>query len=102
VGVATAEIHAPAAGLVVERRIAPGESVTAQNRAELFRIATQPELLRAEFDPGNHLQPGKAVSINAGDTQIRATVNDTNSADFESRIGTVRPGVPCQASMRIK
>ena len=102
VGVATAEIHAPAAGLVVERRIAPGESVTAQNRAELFRIATQPELLRAEFDPGIHLQSGEAISIHAGDTQIRATVNDANAADFESRIGTVRPGVPCQARVRIK
>ena len=100
-GVATAEIHAPAAGVIIERKIAAGGDVTEANRTELFRIAIHPELLRAEFDPGVSLKPGQSISIHAGGVQIRAVMSETG-ADFESHLGSVTMGTRCSASVQIK
>ena len=101
---ANAEVHAPAAGLVVERNIAAGELVTDANRMALFRIAPQPELLRAEFDA---LPAGERISLRVGDVSVgaalAATVAESGKfADFESRMAAVRPGSPCTVTVRIK
>lgn len=101
-GVATAEIHAPAAGIVIERKIESGGMVTEANRTELFRIAVHPELLRAEFDSGVPLKQGQAISIHAGEVQIRAVMTTETGADFESHLGSVTMGTPCSASVQIK
>ncbi len=97
---ANAEVHAPAAGLVVERNIAAGELVTDANRVALFRIAPQPELLRAEFEP---LPAGERISLRVGNVSVGAAVGESGKfADFESRMAAVRPGSPCTVTVRIK
>ncbi len=97
---AAAEVHAPAAGMVVERNILPGQPVTEANRAALFRIAPHSELLRAEFAT---LPAGQAVSIHAENVSLSATVGESGRfADFESRTASLRPGTPCTVTLRIK
>ncbi len=97
---AAAEVHAPVAGMVVERNMVPGQPVTEANRAALFRIAPHPDLLRAEFAP---LPAGAAVSIHAQDVSLSATVGQSGQfADFESRTALLRPGAPCTVTLRIK
>lgn len=99
---AIAEVHAPVAGMVVERNIAAGELVTDKNRAALFRIAPHPELLRAEFGQDAGLKAGQVVAIRAGGVEIRAVVGDGGAADFESRLGAVGMGTECSGTVRLK
>jgi multidrug efflux pump subunit AcrA (membrane-fusion protein) len=95
---AIAEVHAPVAGMVVERNIAAGELVTDANRAALFRIAPHPELLRAEFAA---LAPGRVVAIRVGDVLVSGTVGEGGTfADFESRTAVVAPGSPCTVTIK--
>lgn len=97
---AAAEVHAPAAGMVVERNIMPGQAVTEANRGALFRIAPHPDLLRAEFAT---LPAGQAVSIHAENVSLSAEVAESGQfADFESRTEPLRPGMPCTVTLRIK
>ena len=101
-GMASAEIHAPAAGVVLQSRVSPRNQVTDQNRAELFQIAIQPQLLRAEFDVGHALPQGQAVALMVQGAKISSVIGETGAADFESRTGTVIPGTPCSAVLQIK
>ncbi len=100
-GMDTAEIHAPAAGLVVERRVQVGQAITEGNRAELFRIALHPELLRAVFDKSAELRAGQPVAIRSGGVEIRAVVGQGSGADFESRLGAVTAGGECVGVVRV-
>ncbi len=97
---ANAEVHAPGAGLVVERNVSIGEPLTDANRNALFRITPHPELLRAEFEP---LPVGTRVSIHTGAASITAVVGESGVfADFESRVEQVLPGSPCTVTVKIK
>ena len=101
-GMASAEIHAPAAGVILQNRVVPQDAVTDRNRAELFQIAIQPQLLRAEFDAGHALPQGQAVALLVEGAKISSLIGETGAADFESRTGTVLPGTPCSAVLQIK
>ena len=101
-GMAAAEIHAPAAGLVVERKISVGDAVMEGNKSELFLIAVKPELLRAEFQGDVGLRVGQVVAIRAGGVEIRAVLGDGGGADFESRLGAVGVGTECSGTVRFK
>jgi len=103
-GMAATEVHAPSAGLVISSNASVSSPV--QPNQELFQIAVNPNLLRAEFRPSFTLPQQQPVFLAISGLQIRTTVTESTPertfADFESSTAPVSPGMPCVALVRIK
>ncbi len=107
---ATAEVHAPVAGLLVARNVEPGQQIGPENAKGLFEIATDISFLRASFEVNSveevSMRVGERVEVHAGDVTMSAVISSveegTVAADFESRNPALRPGSPCTVTVQIK
>ncbi len=103
-GMAATEVHAPAAGLVIG--MSASVSGPVKPNQELFRIAVNPNLLRAVFHPGRPLPQDQTVFLAINGVQIKAATTESTPeralSDFESATAPVLPGTPCVASVQIK
>jgi multidrug resistance efflux pump len=96
------EVHAPAAGIVVARQGEIGKTITPQEAAALFRIATDISTLQAVFTPDPNLKAGDNVSISFADIPgdplsavIREIKDGEAIAEFTSANPAIRPGMRC-------
>ncbi len=99
---AAAEIHAPATGIVVERKGQIG-----QTSGEVFRIGTDLSRLRAVFalTPGIHQGQELLITVQGVNAApIHAVVSaldaGTATADFQSLNAAIVPGAPCTVSVQ--
>ncbi len=103
------EVHAPVAGMIVARQGEIGKTLTQQEAAALFRIASDISALEAVFPPDAALKQGDTVGITftdiAGDplpAVIREIKNGEAVAEFTSANPAIRPLMPCVAHARLK
>jgi multidrug efflux pump subunit AcrA (membrane-fusion protein) len=99
---AATEVHAPAGGVVVARQGDIGKTITQQEAAALFRIATDISALEAIFTPEAFMKVGDRVGITFNDipgdalpAKIREMKNGEARAEFTSANPAIRPGMSC-------
>ena len=103
------EVHAPAAGVVVARQGDIGKTITQQEAAALFRIATDISALQVVFAPDPAIKAGDKVTISFTDVPgdpISAIVKDVKAeearAEFISSNPVIRPGMVCSVHVMAK
>jgi multidrug resistance efflux pump len=101
---AATEVHAPAPGVVVARQGDIGKTITQQEAAALFTIATDITALRAVFPADPALKPGDTVTLTVGEVPgdplpavIREIKSGQAKAEFTSSNPAIRPGMTCVA-----
>lgn len=107
--VAATEVRAPVNGIVVARQGEIGETITQEEAAALFRIATDTAALQADFTPDPAMKAGDMVAISFNDipgepvtARIREIKNGQAMAEFTSANAAIRPGMPCSVHTTIK
>lgn len=109
--VASADVHAPADGVVVGRRGAPGDEVNPEMQ-DLYRIATNLAALEVVVEPTppqlQRIRPGQVVAIHVAEMPneaINGTVREINGTqviiDFTSPTALIRPGVSAQVTIKL-
>ncbi|HEY3841404.1 MAG TPA: hypothetical protein VGL72_32760 [Bryobacteraceae bacterium] len=103
------EVHAPVGGVVVARQGDIGKTLTQQEAAALFRIASDISALQAVFLPDPSMKAGDKVEITFTDVPgdpIAATVKEIKPgearAEFTSSNPAIRPGMVCSVHVRPK
>jgi HlyD family secretion protein len=106
---AAAEVHAPAAGVVVSRQGDIGKTLTQQEAATLFRIATDIAALQVVFAPDPSLKKGDTVELTFTDVPgdpipavIREIKNGEATAEFTSANPAIRPGMTCSVHVKLR
>ena len=106
---AATEVHAPTGGVVVARQGDIGKTLTQQEAAALFRIATDISRLQAVFTANPTLKKGDSVEISFVDVpgepvtaMVREIKNSEAAAEFTSANPAVRPGMACSVHLRAK
>jgi multidrug resistance efflux pump len=96
------EVHAPVGGVVVARQGDIGKTITKQEAAALFRIATDISVLQAVFAPDPGIKVGDKVGITFPDIPgepLAGTVREIKGgqarAEFTSGNPGIRPGMVC-------
>jgi multidrug efflux pump subunit AcrA (membrane-fusion protein) len=99
---AATEVHAPVAGVVVARQGDIGKTLTQQEAAELFRIATDISALDVKFAPDPGMKKGDTVTLTFGEAAvdslpavIQEIKNGEARAEFTSANPAIRPGMTC-------
>jgi multidrug efflux pump subunit AcrA (membrane-fusion protein) len=107
--VSAAEVHAPAAGIVVARQGEIGKTLTQQEASALFRIATDIVAMQAVFAGDPSMKAGDKVGVSFLDIAgnpipavIREIRNGEVVAEFTSDNPAIRPGASCVVHPGIK
>jgi multidrug resistance efflux pump len=110
---AAAEVKSPVDGIVVERKGEVGKELSAQDQAELFRIAVNPAELQVRVNPDaqalKRMQPGDAAMVivaDLGGDALQAAVKEVqaNAATvaFTSPNPVVKPGMTAQVRIKLR
>jgi len=107
--VSAAEVHAPAAGIVVARQGEIGKTLTQQEASALFRIATDIVAMQAAFAADPSMKVGDQVGVSFLDIAgnpipavIREIRNGEAVAEFTSDNAAIRPGASCAVHPGLK
>ncbi len=104
---AATEVHAPTGGIVVARQGDIGKTITQQEAASLFRIATDISAMEAVFTPDGTMKPGDSVAVAFTDipgdplpAKIREIKKGEARAEFSSANPAIRPGMMCSIHVK--
>lgn len=103
---AAAEVHAPVSGVVVARQGEIGDTLTQQQAAALFKIATDIGTLEAVFAPDPQMKKGDKVAVSFAEVPgdplvgvIREIKNGEARAEVTSANPAIRPGMECKVRL---
>jgi len=107
---AATEVHAPAGGVVVARQGEIGKTITQQEAAALFRIATDISALEVKFAAEEGVvKKGDTVALTFAEIPgdpvaavVREVAKGEATAEFTSGNPAIRPGMNCSVHVAAK
>jgi len=103
---AATEVHAPVAGVVVARQGEIGKTLTQEEAAALFKIATDIGALEAVFAPDSAMKKGDRVAVSFAEIPgdpltgiIKDIKNGEARAEITSSNPAIRPGMDCRVKL---
>ena len=110
---ASAEVHAPVDGLVIDRKGEVGKELGAQEQAEMFKIAVNLAELRVTVTPDaaalKRLKPGDPAMVFVADLgsegiagSIKEVQGNAATVTFTCANPAVKPGMTAQVRMKVE
>jgi HlyD family secretion protein len=110
---ASAEVHAPVDGLVIDRKGEVGKELSAQEQAEMFKIAVNISELRVTVTPDaaalKRLKPGDPAMVFVADLggegmagSVKEVLGNAATVTFTCANPAVKPGMTAQVRMKIE
>jgi multidrug resistance efflux pump len=107
------EVHSPVDGLVVDRKGEVGKELSAQDQAELFRIAVNLAELQVRLNPDpetlKRLQPGQPALVIVADlggegipAAVKTVEGNSVTVAFTSPNPVVKPGMTAQVRIKLR
>jgi HlyD family secretion protein len=112
-GLSAVEVHSPVDGFVVDRKGEVGRELSAQDQAELFRIAVNLADLQVRLNPDpemlKRLQPGQPALVIVADlggegipAAVKSIEGNTVTVAFTSPNPVVKPGMTAQVRIKLR